>query len=180
MHPPEEFRTDRLLLRRVAADDVVALFDAYTTDPEVTRFMSWQTHESPAETQEFVDRALDSWDDGSEFIWVLVPHDRATPIGALGAVPGAHGVEIGYVLAQQWWGQGLMSEAVAAVMKWLKGQPDIYRIWAYCAADHERSARVLERAGMTYEALLRRWVVLPNFADEPSDAKVFAWVRPDE
>jgi RimJ/RimL family protein N-acetyltransferase len=72
-----------------------------------------------------------------------------------------------------------MSEAVIAVMGWLQRQPGIYRIWAYCAAVHERSARVLERAGMSYEALLRRWVVLPNFAEEPSDAKVYAWIRPD-
>lgn len=179
MHPPEEFRTDRLLLRRVAADDVAALFETYTADPEVTRFMSWLTHESPAETQEFVDHAIRSWEEGSEFIWVLIPHERGRAIGAVGAVPGPHGVEIGYVLGQQWWGHGLMPEALTPIMDWLKEQPGVYRIWAYCAAVHERSARVLQRVGMSYEALLRRWVVLPNFAEEPSDAKVFAWIRPD-
>lgn len=180
MHPPEQFRTDRLLLRRVVADDVTALYETYTTDPEVTRFLSWTTHESPGQTQEFVDHAMTSWDDGSEFIWVLVPSDQNRPIGAVGAVAGPHGVEIGYVLAQQWWGRGLMSEAVETIMDWLKQQPGTYRIWAYCAAGHERSARVLQRAGMSYEALLRRWVVLPNFAKTPTDAKVFAWIRPDE
>lgn len=179
MNAPDTFRTDRLLLRRVSADDVSALYETYAADPEVTTFLSWPTHQSPAETQEFVDHALATWEDGSEFIWVLVPHDHGRPIGAVGAVPGPHGVEIGYVLGQQWWGRGLMAEAVTAVMEWLQQQPGIYRIWAYCAAVHERSARVLERSGMSYEALLRRWVVLPNFAEEPSDAKVYAWIRPD-
>jgi hypothetical protein len=33
---------------------------------------------------------------------------------------------------------------------------------------------------MTYEGTLRRWVELPNLADEPCDALVFAWARPAE
>ena len=103
----------------------------------------------------------------------------ATPIGALGAVDTPHGVEIGYVLAPDRWGHGLMSEALGTVMSWLVSQPDIYRVWAYCAVDHVRSIKVLERSGMTYEGTLRRWVVLPNLADAPCDARVYSWVRQD-
>lgn len=179
MHPPENFATDRLLLRRARPDDAQALFDAYANDPQATRYLSWRTHESVAQTTEFLDRVQSSWTDGSEFVWVLVPHEGSGPVGAVGAVAGTNGVEIGYVLGRDWWGRGLTIEAVASVMDWLRAQPFVYRIWAYCAVDHVRSARVLERAGMAYEATLRRWVELPNLADEPVDAKVFAWTRPD-
>ena len=81
------------------------------------------------------------------------------------------------MLARSHWGRGLMSEAVGAVVAWLVDQPGIYRVWAYCAVDHVRSIRVLERAGMTYEGTLRRWVVLPNLSDEPCDARVYSWSR---
>lgn len=179
MHPPERLHTERLLIRRIDAGDVTALFGAYASDPDATRYLSWQTHTSPAQTQEFVDHAIDSWDRGSEFTWALVPHGQTALIGAMGATMTAHGVEIGYVLSPSWWGKGLMIEAVAALLAWLRELPDVFRIWAYCHVDHQRSVRVLEGSGMEYEATLRRWIVLPNLSDEPSDAKAFAWVRTD-
>jgi ribosomal-protein-alanine N-acetyltransferase len=179
MHPPETIATKRLLLRRARPDDAQALFDTYAGDPQATRYLSWRTHESVGETSEFLGEAESSWAEGNEFIWVLVPHDVGHAVGAIGAVAGAHGVEIGYVLGRDWWGRGLMTEAVGSVMDWLRAQPSVYRIWAYCAVDHIRSAQVLERAGMTYEATLRRWISLPNLADEPVDALVFAWTRND-
>jgi RimJ/RimL family protein N-acetyltransferase len=178
MHPPETFTTERLLLRRPRPDDAQALFDAYASDPQATRYLSWRTHESVTETAEFLRDATTSWADGSEFIWVLVPPGRTDAVGAIGAAPGPHGVEIGYVLGRDWWGQGFATEALTGLMDWLRAQPGVYRIWAYCAVEHARSARVLQRGGMTYEATLRRWVELPNLADEPVDALVFAWTRP--
>lgn len=179
MQPPQRFNTDRMLVRRIGPDDVTALFESYASDPEATRYLSWPTHTSPAQTQQFVDHTIDSWDSGSEFTWAPVPHGQTELIGALSAAMTPHGVEIGYVLSPSWWGKGLMVEAVTALMKWLRDQPDVFRIWAYCHVDHQRSVRVLERSGMAYEATLRRWIVLPNLSDEPSDAKVFAWIRPE-
>ncbi|HEX6256475.1 MAG TPA: GNAT family N-acetyltransferase [Euzebyales bacterium] len=179
MHPPRQLTTERLRLRPVTVADAEALFDAYASDPQATRYLSWRTHEVVEETREFLAGAQVSWNEGSECIWALVPRGSSTPIGALGAVDTPHGVEIGYVLAPDRWGHGLMSEALGAVMSWLVSQPDIYRVWAYCAVDHVRSIKVLERSGMTYEGTLRRWVVLPNLADAPCDARVYSWVRQD-
>lgn len=177
MQPPEKLETERLVLRRARSDDAQALFDAYANDPQATRYLSWRTHESAVQTKEFLEDAESSWEDGSEFIWVLIPREETMPIGALGAALSGHGVEIGYVLGRDWWGQRLMVEAVASVMDWLQRQPSVYRIWAYCEANHLRSIRILERSGMAYEGTLKRWIVLPNLADEPCDAKVFAWTR---
>ena len=177
MEPPQRFTTGRLRLRPVTVADAEALFDAYAGDPQATRYLSWRTHETVAETREFLAGAQASWHDDSEWIWVLLLRPEERPIGAIGAVDTPHGIEIGYVLGVDWWGRGLMSEALDQIMAWFQLQPDVHRVWAYCAVDHVRSARVLERSGMTYEGTLRRWVVLPNLADGPCDARVFSWVR---
>ncbi|CAN5903980.1 GNAT family protein [soil metagenome] len=189
MEPPEHLHTERLRLRPATVTDATALFDAYASDPQATRYLSWRTHETVDETREFLADAQARWHEGSEFIWVLVPrasgastHDddrSGAPIGAIGAAITPHGVEIGYVLGAVWWGRGLARDALTAVMRWLQSQPEVFRVWAYCAVDHLQSARVLERSGMTYEGTLRRWVVLPNLADEPCDAWVYSWVRTD-
>lgn len=178
MHPPERLETERLILRRVHLDDAPALFAVYASDPQATQYLSWRTHESVQQTTEFLEGVDASWDGGQEHVWVLQPRDAANPIGSIGAASDIHGVEIGYVLGREHWGQGLMVEAVRAVMDWFQQQSSVYRVWAYCMVDNARSARVLQRAGMTYEATLRRWVLLPNIADEPCDALVFSWVRP--
>lgn len=187
MRPPERFRTDRLQLRPATVGDAIALFDAYASDPQATRYLSWRTHETVNETREFLADAQARWREGSEFIWVIVTGEdddtghgvHGAPIGAIGVADTPHGIEIGYVLGRAWWGRGLMGEALTAVLAWLRAQAGVFRIWAYCAAGHGQSKRVLERAGMTYEGTLRRWVVLPNVADEPCDAWMYSWVRSD-
>lgn len=179
MQPVERFETPRLTLRPVGTGDAQALFDAYASDPQATTYLSWRTHETVDETTGFLEEAEAGWDGGREFIWAIVTRDDGRPVGAISATDTAHGVEIGYVLARPLWGKGLVSEALAALMRWLQGERSVYRVWAYCAVGHQRSARVLERSGMTYEGTLRRWVVLPNLAAEPCDAQVYSWVRED-
>jgi RimJ/RimL family protein N-acetyltransferase len=178
MRPPDRFETARLTLRPATSHDAAALFDVYTSDPQATRYLSWRTHELVSETREFVEEADARWHRNEAFTWVLVPRAAPGPIGMVSAAPGMHGVEIGYVLGRDWWGRGLMVEAAVVVVDWLRAQPEVFRIWAYCAVDHRRSVRVMERVGLTYEATLRRWITLPNLADEPCDALVHSWTRP--
>ncbi len=177
MRPPEHLATERLLLRPVVAGDAPMLFAVYAGDPQATRYLSWRTHDTPEQTAEFLAGAEVRWRDGSECIWALVSRADQQAIGVLGVVDSPHGVEVGYVLGRDWWGRGLMSEALAAVMDWLRAQPEVHRVWAYCAVGHQRSAAVLERAGMQFECTLRRWVVLPNIDAAPQDADVYSWVR---
>ena len=67
------------------------------------------------------------------------------------------------------WGAGL-------VAVWL-AEPTIWRVQAYCDLENAASARVLEKAGLTREGILRRYIVTPNLSDEPRDVYVYARVR---
>jgi len=90
---------------------------------------------------------------------------------------GTSTVDLGYALARRWWRQGLMSEAVAAVVAWALAQPTIYRVWATCDIDNVASARLLERVGMEREGVLRRWLVHPNLSNAPRDALCYSIVK---
>jgi [ribosomal protein S5]-alanine N-acetyltransferase len=63
--------------------------------------------------------------------------------------------ELGYVLSREHWGKGLMPEAVRAVIRFGFGRMELNRIQARCVAENTASARVMEKAGMTYEGTLR-------------------------
>lgn len=68
-------------------------------------------------------------------------------------------MEIGYWLGEEYWGRGIVSEAVGAVTEYGFAQFDIVRIYADVFASNTASARVLEKNGYAFEARLRRAVV---------------------
>jgi [ribosomal protein S5]-alanine N-acetyltransferase len=56
-------------------------------------------------------------------------------------------------------------------------QPAMFRVWAVTDVDNVASARVLERAGMTREGLLRSWLMHPSLSAAPRDCWCYARVR---
>ena len=93
------------------------------------------------------------------------------------SMPESFKPNIGYVLAQPYWGQGLMTEAARAVVEFAFADPRVFRVWAVCDVDNARSARVLEKVGMTREGVLRRWTVHPNISPDPRDVLCYSRVR---
>ncbi|MGH6943752.1 MAG: GNAT family N-acetyltransferase, partial [Geminicoccaceae bacterium] len=82
-----------------------------------------------------------------------------------------------YVLARPFWGRGYMTEAVRALIRAALADPWIFRVWAFCDVENLASARVMEKAGMSFEGRLRRWTVHPNVGPEPRDVLCYAKVR---
>ena len=70
-----------------------------------------------------------------------------------------------------------MTEAVRAVVDWAFSLEEVFRVWAVCDTANTASARVLEKAGMAREGILRRWIVHPNVSSEPRDCFVYSKVR---
>jgi RimJ/RimL family protein N-acetyltransferase len=177
MKPPTTFHTPRLHLRPPVIEDAEGLFTAYTHDSEVTRHLTWRPHESVDQTRGFVRHCIAKWPDGPLFPWVIVKRDDGALMGMVHLEVEPCKAELGYVLARRFWGQGYMTEVVRTLVDWAISQLDIYRVWATCGVENVASARVLEKAGMQREGMLRRWIVRPNISDEPCDSWCYAKVR---
>jgi len=182
---PETIETPTLLLRRLHVSDATACYERYTSDPEVTRFMSWKTNLDVSETEAFAKQATDLWESGDESIWGIcllrddgLP-DQLLPWGTIGLRGKGHAREIGYVLAMRHWGRGVMTEAARAVVAKAWKDPAVWRVSAHCHADNIGSARVLERCGMKLEGRVRRAFVLPQIGPQPQDALLWAQTRDD-
>ena len=67
--------------------------------------------------------------------------------------------EIGYFLGVEYWGRGITTEALAAVTAFAFEQHPLERVYAVPFAHNTASCRVLEKAGFTREALMRRAVI---------------------
>ncbi|MEX2171669.1 MAG: GNAT family N-acetyltransferase [Pirellulales bacterium] len=172
----ESITTERLLLRAPRLEDATAIFSRYASNPAVTRNLSWPTHTSPADTRRFLQLAEQLRADGSLINWAICTRDDGRLHGMIGVRPDFPRVEVGYVLAQDRWGHGLMTEALHAVVAEVREHADVWRIQAHCATDNAASARVLEKAGFELEGVARRYFVLPNRGPEPVDAKLYAMI----
>ena len=164
------------MLRPVRLDDAEAIFEEYAGDPAVTRFLIWRPQPSADGVREFLQGALARTAAGEEAHWVIT-RDGDRPIGAIGCTFESFRVELGYVLGRAHWNEGIMSEAVRAVVDWALAREPIHRVWACCDVENLASARVLEKAGMTREGLLRRWSLHPNVSDVPRDCYVYSVIR---
>ncbi len=150
--------TERLLLRKMRLDDAGAMF-AYASDPEVTRYVLWDTHRSIEDSESFLRFATEGYERGDFGGWGVVLKDDGVFVGTcgmdVGYTPEHARAELGFVLSREHWGKGLMPEAVRAIIRFGFGRMGLNRLEARCIAENTASARVMEKAGMTYEGTLR-------------------------
>jgi ribosomal-protein-alanine N-acetyltransferase len=150
--------TERLTLRKVAPDDAQDVFE-YAAHPEVARHTSWEPHQGIEDSRRFVAWLMESYDAGKVTTWGIVHKADGKLIGMCGFaewIPYHARAEVGYAMSRKYWGQGLMTEAVRAVIAFGFGTMRLNRIEARCLLDNIGSARVMEKAGMRYEGILRQ------------------------
>jgi RimJ/RimL family protein N-acetyltransferase len=174
---PDSFHTGRLVLRPIALEDAGVIFDTYAQDVAVTQFVIWRPHRSRRDTEAYLAECIAMPPDVSR-IYAIAGRSGADLRGAFALRQAApHRLDCGYVLARVWWGQGLMTEVLTEVVNWAMRQPSIFRIGALCDVENIASARVMEKAGLVREGILRRWLMHPNVSDEPRDCLSYARVR---
>ena len=175
---PPQFTTLRLLLRKPRLEDALGIFDGYARDPEVVRYLTWRAHGGVAETEAYLRHCLEEWARGASYPYVIEEVGQAgQPVGMIHLHKGPGGVTFGYVLARPWWGRGYMTEALSALVDWSLAQPRVWRAAAFCDVDNAASARVMEKAGMSFEGVLARYSLHPNAAPEPRDCRMYAKVK---
>lgn len=109
--------------------------------------------------------------DGIDYISAMLSADEndtfAFAITIEGKVIGSIGVfrqgnihrqtaGLGYYIAEEYWGKGIMTEAIKQICKYVFDKSDIIRIYAEPFAYNLASCRVLEKAGFQYEGTLRK------------------------
>jgi RimJ/RimL family protein N-acetyltransferase len=170
---PPTIVTSRLVLRRPTLGDAEAIFTGYAGDSEVTRYMSWGTHPSIENTRGFLEFAMREWIEGGVGAY-LIERDGVV-IGSTGLHPRArHCAVTGYILERNAWGHGYATEACRRMIE-LGQELGFERVEAQCHASHTPSARVLEKAGMAFEGVLRKHSIFPNLSEQAQDVRSYAW-----
>jgi len=146
--------TARLVLRRMEEGDAEDVFE-YASDPAVAEHTSWAPHQSLEGSRAFAA----TQGRGTGCSWGIVHKADHKLIGACGIIRerAPYRAEINYVLSRKYWDQGYMTEAVRELIRFGYEVLGLNRIQARCKVENVASARVMEKAGMMFEGVLREY-----------------------
>lgn len=120
--------------------------------------------------------AMLSAEETDVFAFAVTVEGRA--VGSIGAFRQENihrqTAELGYYLSEEYWGNGIMTQAVKQICTHIFSTTDIIRIYAEPFAHNVASCRVLEKAGFQYEGLLRHNAVKNG---EIVDMKMYAFLK---
>lgn len=175
---PPRIETDRLVLRPLEMSDAESIYE-YGRKPEVTEFVIFDTHQSIEDTYVFL-RQVDKWrQEASNAVWGITLRSNGKLIGTCGLhhyEENNKTLEIGYALDVPYWSQGYTTEAAQGLIRHTFAVTDINRIHAHHYLGNTASGRVMEKAGMQYEGILRKRVFVKG---EFRDIKLYGILRSD-
>jgi len=146
--------TERLLLRRLAPDDLPALHALYR-DPVVRRYFPDGTR-TLEETREELVWFLGGHPRHPELgLWATVERATGAFLGRCGLLPwtidGVPEVEVAYLIDPLRWGEGFGTEAAHAIVRHAHGVLGIERLICLIDPENAASLRVAEKVGMRFE-----------------------------
>lgn len=155
--------TERLILREMALDDAPAVFQNFS-DPEVVEYMI-QPVVSLAEAQGFIQEWIDGYRQRKALVWAITLKPDGTFLGTCGYEVfnwKSRRGEIGYDINRAYWGKGLVTEAMRAVLGFSFGDLELHRIEANAVLDNVRSVNLLRRLGFRHEGTFRERIYLKD------------------
>lgn len=150
-------KTQRLILRQFSVQDAQPMYENWASDPEVTRFLTWPVHTSPEISATVIQSWMDGYSSQSFYQWAITLKDQGNePIGSISVVSlneENREAEIGYCLGRPWWHQGIMTEALQAVIDYLINLVGVTTIVANYDTRNPNSGAVMRKCNMIFDGI---------------------------
>lgn len=157
--------TERLILRKLEISDLEQVYNNWCSDPKVSKYVTWDMHENIEQTKEYIKFKLGLYEKDYRFDWVVVIKETNEVIGEIDSVKQSLNynlVELGYCYGSKYWNNGYATEALSAVIRYLKEVALVEKVTACHISTNPASGRVMQKAGMNYDATLKEYVVDKN------------------
>lgn len=148
-----QLHTEHILLRPWREEEAEIMF-RWAQNPNVGPIAGWREHHSVEESREIIRTVFSAPE-----TYAIVLRSTGEPIGSA-AIKSGEGVspslrkfgdaELGYWLAEPFWGQGLTTEAVRLLIGRAFGELGYKRLWCGYYEGNLRSCRVMEKCGFRY------------------------------
>jgi len=159
------FISNRIILRPINIIDNADMFD-YAKRENVGPNAGWQPHQSIEETNNIIElMTSEVLTENTIGVFSIVDKKSYKMIGTIGLHrlnKQKECVEFGYVLNPDYWGKGLMLEAIKKIIPWVFDDLELYRIECSHYDFNQQSKRVIEKSGFTFEGISRKKIVLQD------------------
>lgn len=147
-------KTKRLVLRKFTKDDAFFVYKNWASDNEVTKYLKWPTHSSIDVTEKLIHQWVKNYENKNFYKWAITLKENINePIGDI-SVNELNEITstaiIGYVLSKSYWNQGIMTEALKAVINFLFNEVKVKKIDATHDVNNVNSGKVMQKSGMKY------------------------------
>ncbi len=176
--------TQRLVLRKATISDAENIFKNYASRDKVTEFLSWQSHRTVDDTISYLENVVLPAYSRENYHWFIELKENHEIIGCIDVVKiinisnkNQKSGELGWVLSNDYWGQGIMPEAARAVFKYLLSLKFL-RLEAKHNVLNSKSGRVMAKIGMKFEGLSRKGGL--NNKGEFVDMKIYSFIAGED
>ncbi len=177
----QTIETERLILRKINLNDVSSMYNNWATDSKTTYTVMWDVHKSIDDTINLINMWIKEYELEHTYRWVVELKDNKQIIGTIDLVNKSirhERCEIGYCYGSKWWNKGYATEALKAVIDYLKNKVGFKVICAEHLPSNPASGRVMEKSGMTMEAVLKNRYINKNTLKH-EDAIVYSIIIED-
>jgi ribosomal-protein-alanine N-acetyltransferase len=154
-----ELTTKRLILRRFTMDDAENLYKNWAGDDEVTKYLTWPTHKNLDISKNVLESWVNNYCKNDFYQWAIILKEIKEPIGSISVVQQRDDIKmvhIGYCIGKKYWNQGITSEALNRIIKFLFEEVGVNRIEARHDLNNPNSGKVMKKCGMKYEGTMRK------------------------
>ena len=165
---PRDLKTRDLFLRPVDMSDAKGLF-AMLSDPQSMKYWSNTSITNIEDAKKMLQKETESDARGDSMCWAVMLNGHETMIGKCTLFQFSHAnrrAEIGFILNREYWGQGLMRQALEPVIDFAFTTLELHRIEADVDPDNTASLGLLERLHFKREGLFHdRWWLNDQWQD---------------
>lgn len=148
-----KFETKRLTLGLWLESDAEVLYE-HAKNPNIGPIAGWPPHTSVENSREIIRDVLSAPE-----TYAVVLKETGLPVGSIGLLIGensnvplpADEAEIGYWIAEPYWGQGLIPEVVERLMLYAFDELNLKALWCGYYDGNDKSRRVQEKCGFKYQ-----------------------------
>lgn len=157
-----EIETERLILRKLTVEDAYQAFEYWTNRDNVEKYVLWKKHEVIDTTLKQYENWVLEYDNPKTFRWIVELKDEKQVIGTIDVDTRflKYGTcEVGYCFGDKFWNKGYATETLKGVIKYLFEEAEADLVCAEYMNNNPASGKVMEKAGMKYEGVLRSRVI---------------------
>ncbi len=144
--------TERLILRPFCISDAQEVFDCWESDPDVAKYMFWCSHDDIEKTKEWLEFEIGQIPSDTWFRWAVTEKTTGALLGTglIYLEPEYDLFEVGYNFGKRYWGQGLATETMQAIIGFTKDVLHVKEIVGRCAKENPSSGNVMKKLGFRY------------------------------